>query len=79
MRTKVAKWGNSLAVRIPRSYAREMNLKEGMSLDISLGGGGIILRPTFPSYTLRELIQGITPENRHAETDWGDPAGRESW
>jgi antitoxin MazE len=44
MRTKVGKWGNSLAVRIPRSYAREMNLKAGMNLDISLGGGGIILR-----------------------------------
>jgi antitoxin MazE len=78
MRTKVGKWGNSLAVRIPRGYAQEMNLKEGMDLDISLGGGGIILRPT-RSYTLRELVQGITPENRHAETDWENPAGRESW
>jgi antitoxin MazE len=79
MRTKVGNWGNSLAVRIPRCYAREMNLKAGMKLDISLDDGGIILRPKSRPYTLQELVQGITPDNRHGETDWGHSVGREAW
>ena len=79
MRTQIGKWGNSLAVRIPRAYANEMNLGEGMDLDICLTDGGILLRPLSQSYTLEELIRGITPENRHGETAWGESTGRESW
>jgi antitoxin MazE len=79
MRTQVGKWGNSLAVRIPGPYAKDLELHEGMELDVSLSGGALVLRPATRKYTLEELIAGITPENRHEETDWGQAVGREAW
>jgi antitoxin MazE len=79
MHTQVGKWGNSLAVRIPGPYAKDLELHEGMELDVSLSGGALVLRPSARKYTLEELIAGITPENRHEETDWGQAVGREAW
>jgi antitoxin MazE len=79
MTTQVGKWGNSLAVRIPGPYAKDLDLKEGMELDVSLVEGGLLLRPKQKPYTLDDLVKGITPENIHGETDWGEAAGREAW
>jgi len=79
MQTQIGKWGNSLAVRIPGAYAKDLQLQEGMELDVTLMDGGILLRPRRKEYTLEELVARITPENRHGETDWGPPVGRESW
>jgi antitoxin MazE len=79
MRTQVGKWGNSLAVHIPRKYAKDLGLKEGMTLDVSLVKGGLVFRTRGGSYTLDELVAGITPENRHGESDWGEAAGNEAW
>jgi antitoxin MazE len=79
MRTQVGKWGNSLAVRIPGVCARDLKLQEGMELEISLVEGGLLLRPRAKEYTLEELVAGITPENVHGETDWGDAVGGEAW
>ena len=78
MQTQVGKWGDSLAVRIPGTYARDLGLEEGMEVDVSLEGGALLLRPR-RRYTIEELVRGITPENVHGETDWGPPAGREAW
>jgi len=78
--TMVSKWGNSLAVRIPRSIAKEARLSEGDSLAMDLDGdGGIVLRPARKTYQLSELVSRITSRNRHSETDWGEPQGKESW
>jgi antitoxin MazE len=79
MQTQVGKWGNSLAVRIPGAYARDLELKEGMELDVAVVEGAILLRPRRSAYTLEELVSQITPENLHGETDWGHPVGREAW
>jgi antitoxin MazE len=79
MQTQIGKWGNSLAVRIPGTYAKDLNLKEGMDLDVSLVDGGLLLRPRREKFTLEELVAQITPENLHGETDWGPPVGREAW
>jgi antitoxin MazE len=79
MHTQVGKWGNSLAVRIPDACAQDMKLVEGMLLEVSLVDGGLLLRPRAKEYTLEELVAGITPENVHGETDWGEAVGRESW
>jgi antitoxin MazE len=79
MNTRVGRWGNSLAVRIPSPYAKNLDLEEGMDLEVSLVEGGLLLRPRRARYTLEELIAQITPENHHGETDWGPPVGRESW
>lgn len=80
MKTKAQKWGNSLAVRIPRPFAEETGLENGSSIELSLEEGRLILSPsTETSYTLKKLLQGITPENVHGELDRGRPVGREVW
>jgi antitoxin MazE len=79
MKTRVDRWGDELAVRIPGDFARGLNLREGTELEVSLVDGGMLLRPRRRRYTLEELVERITPENLHGETDWGPPVGRESW
>jgi antitoxin MazE len=78
--TQVAKWGNSLAVRIPQAIVREARLAEGDRLSLDLAGdGSIVLRSRHRKYSLDELVAGINAKNRHGETDWGAPQGREFW
>lgn len=80
MRSQVRKWGNSLAVRIPRSFAEEAGLKENGSIDVSLVDGGVLIEPiAAPETALDELLAGITDDNRHGETDWGPAVGNEAW
>jgi antitoxin MazE len=79
MNTQVGKWGNSLAVRIPGSYAKDLDLKEGTDLDVTVVDGGLLLRPRRPEFTLDELLDQITPENTHGETDWGQAVDHEAW
>ena len=79
MNIQVGKWGNSLAVRIPGTYAKELNLEEGADLEVTRVDGGLLLRPRKREYTLEELLKRIKPENIHGETDWGPPVGREVW
>jgi antitoxin MazE len=77
--TQIAKWGNSLGLRIPKSVALEAQLDEGDTVDVSVKNGAIVIRPSRPSYSLQELVARITPRNRHAETGWGAPVGHEVW
>jgi antitoxin MazE len=80
MKTRVQKWGNSLALRIPKSFATEAQLSEGTPVEISLVRGKLVvqaLKPKAP--TLDELLRGITDENRHAEWHTGLAAGKEIW
>jgi antitoxin MazE len=78
--TTVSKWGNSLAVRIPLSIARQASLSEGDGVELAIDSdGGIVLRPTRRKYELAELVSRITSKNRHRETDWGAAQGEESW
>jgi len=78
--TRISKWGNSLAVRIPQAIAKEARLSEGDYLAMDLDReGSIILRSTRRTYELSELVSRITSKNRHRETDWGRPQGKESW
>src|ERR1022692_2037189 len=78
--TQVSKWGNGLAGRIPVALAREARLAEGDRLTLDLAtDGSIVLRPARRKYELRQLVLRITTKNRQSETDWGPPAGQESW
>lgn len=78
--THVAKWGNSLAVRIPQAIVTEARLAEGDRLSFDLAGdGSIMLRSRRRKYSLTQLVAGIRPGNRHRETDWGAPKGKEVW
>jgi len=80
MPTKVQKWGNSLAVRLPREMAEKFELGEGSPVVIRPERRGIVIKPAKKQkLSLRELVARITPENRHKEVDWGKPRGREIW
>jgi antitoxin MazE len=76
---KVALWGNSLGVRLPHAIAQQMSLKPGSVISISIEGDKIVLSPSTPKYTLKELLKDATPEQQHGEIDWGEPQGDEFW
>lgn len=75
----IARWGNSLGLRIPKRTADALGLKAGDAVCIEAAEDGIYLRKVRkkPVYTLDELLSQITEENKHAAVDWGDPKGRE--
>jgi antitoxin MazE len=80
MKTRIQKWGNSLALRIPKSYAAEAGLEKETPVEVELIDGKLVITPaTRKKYTLDELLAGITPENLHEEFDTGPSVGRESW
>jgi antitoxin MazE len=73
----VVKWGDSLAVRIPKAVIEQACLHEGDSVLIEVLDGHVQSRPGRRIPTLEELVAQITPENRHGETDWGADVGKE--
>jgi antitoxin MazE len=77
LKTQVVKWGNSLAVRIPKGVAQEALMKEGDALVIKAARNRIELVRTEKMPTLKELVSQITPENRYEETVWGRERGKE--
>lgn len=80
MKARVQKWGNSLALRIPKSFALEAYLQENTPVELSLVEGKLIVVPqSAPSPTLEELLRGVTEENLHGEWDTGRPQGNETW
>ena len=80
MRTKVQKWGNSLALRIPKAFAAEVGFEKDREVEVSVEGRRLIVQvPVRPSYRLEELLEGVRPSNLHREVDWGPPVGREVW
>jgi len=80
MKLKIQKWGNSLALRIPKALAIEANVESGSTVDLSLSNGELKIKPIDDrEYTLEELLSGITAENIHDEVSTGIPQGKESW
>jgi antitoxin MazE len=80
MRVHIQKWGNSLAVRIPRSLAIESRIEQGAEAELSLIEGKLVITPIQHSdYPLEKLVADITDQNRHHETDTGPIRGHEIW
>ncbi len=80
MRTKLVKWGNSLGLRIPKVFAKDLGLDEGSEIDLILNDGCVVITPVHPrTLELADLLAGITGDNLHGETDTGDAVGGESW
>ena len=77
--TQIARWGNSLGLRLPKAVALEARFRDGDTVEVSVQNGSIIVRRAQATYSLSELVGKITPRNRHTETDWGKPTGRELW
>ncbi len=80
MKTKVQKWGNSLALRIPKSFAAETMLEPDTEVELSLVDGKLVITPVVQRvYPLEDLLSGITAENIHKEADTGTSVGLEAW
>jgi len=78
------RWGNSLAVRIPKALADSLRVSDGRRAEIRLENGALVLRPIVkparkPSYTLDQLLSGMTKDNVPEEVDWGPQRGNEAW
>lgn len=80
MLTKVQKWGNSLALRIPKTFALDAQLENDSLVEMRIAEGQIIITPVLvPEWTLEELLAGIDGNNRHNESDTGVAIGNEAW
>lgn len=80
MHTRIQKWGNSLAVRIPKSFAAEVGIDQDSEVELSLHEGKLVLVPLAPRQpTLEFLLAAITDENLHSEFSTGAAVGNESW
>jgi antitoxin MazE len=82
MRTEFLKWGNSLALRVPSAFAKEVGASEGKAVDMTVQNGALVVkvaRAKRRRYSLETLIGQITEENRHTAVEWGPPVGNEAW
>ena len=80
MKVKVQRWGNSLAVRIPKSFAADTRIEQDTEVELSIDKGRLIISPVSPrAITLEELLEGVTPENLHGEFETGPAVGAEAW
>lgn len=79
MKTRVQKWGNSVALRIPKAFAIEARLEQGSQVELSLVEGKLIVETVEGEQTLEGLLERIEDGNLHGEWDTGAVAGDEAW
>jgi len=80
MQTQIKKWGNSLALRIPKLFALNANLKLNKLVNLSIDKDSIIITPiSEKEYSLKKLLEGVSENNLHGEFDTGAPVGKEIW
>ena len=80
MITKIQRWGNSLALRIPKAFADSVGLNTGTEVELMVEDGKLVITksPT-THHDLEDLLSGVTSENVHEEVDFGRAVGREAW
>ncbi len=79
MRAKFAKWGNSLALRLPKKFAADAQLHEGTAVDLQVEGESLIVTRSRPKFELSDLLSQLKTERRHEEVDWNARKGAEEW
>ena len=84
MRVAFLKWGNSLALRVPKAFAQEIGASIGKAANMEVRDGKLVVEIARPKrsrrrYTLEQLVAGMRPESRHRELEWGPPIGNEIW
>jgi antitoxin MazE len=82
MKVAFQKWGNSLALRVPKALADEIGASNGKTAEMTVSDGKLVIeiraRRRKRRYSLDKLVAGITPDNRHDEIEWGPPVGAEA-
>ena len=80
MVTKIQKWGNSLGLRIPKSFAKEAGVENGSAVDIAIEEDRIVIRPLRSEvFQLSDLLSQVREDNLHEEISTGDAVGKEAW
>lgn len=80
MHVRVQKWGNSLAVRIPKPLAEDAEVREGTLLNLAVSEGKVVATPVHKKkYSLKQLLAKVNRKNLHEEIDFGPSVGREIW
>ncbi|RMD49774.1 MAG: AbrB/MazE/SpoVT family DNA-binding domain-containing protein [Ignavibacteria bacterium] len=79
MKGKIQKWGNSLGLRIPKTFAQEAKLSAGSMVDIRIDGDVLMVKSLSPTYNLDDMLSMISPKNMHSEVDFGRNVGGEIW
>ncbi|MGD2147152.1 MAG: AbrB/MazE/SpoVT family DNA-binding domain-containing protein [Anaerolineae bacterium] len=80
MRKRIGRWGNSLAVRIPKAFADEVGLDEDSPVEVSILNGQLVVAPARDTtLSLERMLEQVTPDNVHGEVITGPAVGREVW
>ena len=80
MHAQVKKWGNSLALRIPKPLAEQLSIKNDTEVEIQIVDDQLMIKPLpEPALTLEALLAQITDENLHEEIETGTAVGGEVW
>ncbi len=80
METRIRKWGNSLAVRIPQNLAHRLGFEPDSLVTMTADDDGLTIQSIRrPAMTLNALLNGVTADNQHGEVDTGQSTGREAW
>ncbi len=76
-KSHIAKWGTSLAVRIPKPIAEQWGVQEGSSIEMISQGDQVVMRKK--TYNLDDMLDQVTEDNLHPEADTGPAQGNEAW
>lgn len=79
MEVTIQKWGNSLAIRIPGSYAKDISLYQGVCVDLIKEKDKLVIVPRTPGMKLKNLLDKITDDNIHKDEFTEEPVGKEIW
>lgn len=79
MLSAVRKWGNSAAVRIPAAVLASAKLGMDDKVEVRAVDGTVVIAPARCGFDIDDMIDAITPDNRHEAVDWGPPVGKEVW
>jgi antitoxin MazE len=79
MKAQIGQWGNSLAFRIPKLIAQELDLKPNDAVQCRIEDGNLVIKPIreVKEYTLDELLDEAIDQSD--EVSWGKPEGKEVW
>jgi len=80
VKSRVQKWGNSLAIRIPKPVALDAGFENGSPVEVLLQDRSVVITRVSPQgFTLAQLLEEVTLENLHGEADTGPATGKEEW
>jgi len=78
MTVPLRKWGNSLAIRIPKDIATTLSIEYNSLLTLAIIDGMLVIKPQ-KKRRLDSLVSQINSENLHSEISTGRSVGNEEW